>query len=239
MMLAQRYPDAYDGIHACAPAIQWNDLMAFTILPQMVMEWLDYFPFPCEFYELVRAATEACDDLDGVKDGIISDDSACHFDPMSVVGTSFHCSDTNTTKTISQEAGTIAKATWSNYTTVDDQFVWYGSNTGSQLSGSTTQLTNDIGPAMTVCSNGTCAGIPLGLGDTWIRYFIEADPASDYSAMTREEFDSKILESKQRYDNIIGTNSPDLTSFYNRGGKILGYHGMVRIRSVSTPLSIR
>jgi hypothetical protein len=44
MMLAQRFPEAYDGIHACAPATHWNDFFAFTVWPQLIMEWLDYFP---------------------------------------------------------------------------------------------------------------------------------------------------------------------------------------------------
>ncbi|KAJ3509249.1 hypothetical protein NM208_g15695 [Fusarium decemcellulare] len=191
------------------------------------MEWIDYFPYPCELSELVRLAIAACDELDGVKDGIISDDSACDFDPLSVVGMSFTCSNTNTTEVVSREAAMIAKATWSNITGVDGHFLWYGANIGSQLSGSTTQLTNDIGPAMTSCSsNGTCVGVPLGLGETWIKYFLEADPRWDYSSMTKEEFENKHRESTKRYDDIIGTNNPDLAAFYNRGGKILGYHGM-------------
>lgn len=168
MMLAQRYPDAYDGIHACAPAINWNDFFPYTMWPQLMMGWIDYFPFPCELDHITKEAITACDELDGVQDGIISDDSACNFDPISLVRTSFHCTDTNTTKVISQGAATIASATWTGPKTRDGRSTWYGANTGSQLGGSTTSLTNDIGPAMTSCtSNGTCVGVPLGLGSKW------------------------------------------------------------------------
>lgn len=229
MMLAQRYPDAYDGIHACAPAYNWNELFAFTLWPQLVMQWIDYFPYPCELHALVEAAIEACDMNDGVVDSIISDDSACDFDPFSLVGKTFFCADTNTTNTITKEAATIAKATWTGPRTVNNEFVWYGSNVGSQLSGSTAGLTSDIGPAMTACSqNGTCVGVPLGLGENWLKYFVENDIDWNWRNMTHADLSYDTAKSIKLYDPIIGTNDPDLTSFYKRGGKILGYHGMVR-----------
>ncbi|KAJ4031939.1 hypothetical protein NW761_012916 [Fusarium oxysporum] len=43
--------------------------------------------------------------------------------------------------------------------------------------------------------------------------------------MTREAFDTFAHEAVQRYESVIGTNDPDLTAFYKKGGKILGYHG--------------
>lgn len=228
MMLAQRYPDAYHGIHACAPAVHWNEVLASTTWPQLIMEWVEYFPYPCELNELVAAAIEACDKNDGVEDGIISDDSACDFDPRSQVGKTFFCADTNSTMVISGEVATIARATWTGPQTVDEQFVWYGPNTGSQLGGSTTALTNDIGPAMTSCSNnGTCVGVPLGLGEVWLKYFVENNVNWNWREMTHAEFDNNIAKAIERYDAVIGTNDPDLTSFFEKGGKILGYHGMV------------
>jgi hypothetical protein len=94
MMLAQRYPEAYDGIHACAPAINWNQFFMSTFWPQLIMQELDYFPYPCEMNAALAEAIEACDGLDGIIDGIISNEGACDFDPMDVVGKSFNRSDT-------------------------------------------------------------------------------------------------------------------------------------------------
>ncbi|KAJ6026615.1 Tannase/feruloyl esterase [Penicillium canescens] len=228
MMLAQRYPDAYDGIHACAPAANWNELFAFTLWPQLVMEWADYVPRPCELDALSKAAIEACDKHDGVYDSMISDDSACDFDALSVVGQAYFCADTNTTETITKEAATIAKATWTGPRTANDDFVWYGTNTGSLLGTSGEGLTTALGPAMTSCSeNGTCMGVPLGLGDVWLKYFVEKDANWDYREMTPAEFDRDVAKSIELYDAIIGTNDPDLTSFYESGGKILGFQGMM------------
>lgn len=106
--------------------------------------------------------------------------------------------------------------------------MWYGPNIGSQLTGSTAALTNDLGTAMTSCSSdGECTGVPVGLGEVWIKYFLEANSEWSYENMTRDDFEHYFHASIQRYDSIIGTSDPDLTAFYKRGPKILGYHGMV------------
>lgn len=228
MMLAQRYPDAYNGIHACAPAMNWNELFAFTLWPQLIMEWIDYFPKSCELNALVTAAIEACDDHDGVHDSIISNDSGCDFDPLSVVGQEFFCKDTNTTDTITKGAATIAKATWTGPRTANGEFIWYGTNTGSLLSGSLTGPNPVLGPVMTTCSqNGTCVGMPMGLGDVWLKYFVENNANWDWRKVTNVEFDHDIAKSIKLYDSIIGTNNPNLTTFHEMGGKLLGYQGMV------------
>lgn len=232
MMLAQRYPDAYDGIHACAPAIFWNELFMSTFWPQLFMDMIGYFPYPCELNALTAAAVEACDDLDGINDGIIANDAACHFDPISVVGKHFFCPDTNKTMSISEGAAMVANATWSGARLADGEFAWYGPNVGSQLSGSTATLTSDIGTAMTSCSNNdTCIGVPIGLGEVWIQYWIESRAGWSYEDMTHEDFQQYFHTSVQQYDSVIGTNDPDLRAFYEKGGKILGYHGMVSMVS--------
>ncbi|KAF5709233.1 feruloyl esterase B precursor [Fusarium globosum] len=189
MMLAQRYPEAYDGIHACAPAINWNQFFMSTFWPQLIMQELDYFPYPCEMNAILVEAIESWDGPDGIVDGIISNEDACDFDPMDIVGKSSHCSDTATFVSITEEAAKIAKSTWSGPRTTDGKFIWYGPNMGAQLSGQSLQLTNDIGLAMTTCSNGACQGAPVGLGEVRIKYWIEANPDWSYKNMSREAFD--------------------------------------------------
>ncbi|EEU43572.1 uncharacterized protein NECHADRAFT_45075 [Fusarium vanettenii 77-13-4] len=226
MMLAQRFPNAYDGIHASAPAIYWNQLVGSTFWAQFLMNDMEYYPYPCELKAITDAAVESCDGLDGVIDGIISDEEACRFDPLLVAETSFNCSDTGKEMKISKEAAILAKATWAGPETKDGEFLWYGPNIGSQLSGSTAALTNDIGLAMTECSNGTCTGVPVGLGEVWWKYWIKSDPNWSYENMTHEDFQSYFRSGIQRYDSMVGTSDPDLSAFYKAGGKLLGYHGM-------------
>ena len=87
LMEAQRYPEDFDGITAGAPAMNfitqntfyhgWNavvnkDRNGKTILTAAQLPVLH------------AAAVEACDALDGLKDGLISDPTGCHFDPAVV-----------------------------------------------------------------------------------------------------------------------------------------------------------
>jgi hypothetical protein len=110
MMLAQRYPEAYDGIAASAPAFNFARLMPSIAWPQVMMNLIGQFPSVCEFNALTAGAIAACDSLDGVTDGLISDPAACSFDPFTMVGKTVSCD--NKTTIISNGAATIANLTW-------------------------------------------------------------------------------------------------------------------------------
>jgi feruloyl esterase len=93
LMLAQRYPDLFDGIAAAAPGINWNPFVVGAIWPNFLMSLYGVAPPSCEVAALTAAAIKACDGLDGVVDGIISDPEACKFDPLELAGTTIDCPD--------------------------------------------------------------------------------------------------------------------------------------------------
>ena len=81
-MEAQRYPDDYDGIVSGAPAnnrtgvhesILWN----FVSMERTPEDHLS----TAKLRSLAKAVMDACDQLDGVADDIISDPTKCSFDP--------------------------------------------------------------------------------------------------------------------------------------------------------------
>jgi tannase/feruloyl esterase len=79
----QRYPNDFDGVIAGAQANPRTHLNAWHL--SMVNAALkDPAAFiPREKYPAIhRAVLNACDALDGVKDGLISDPTRCHFDPQ-------------------------------------------------------------------------------------------------------------------------------------------------------------
>lgn len=90
-MLAQEYPDLLDGILANAPAIDATDLAMGTFWPQLVMKEAGTWMSSCQFDFFRQKAMEACDMLDGVSDGVISDPDVCDFDPLHVVGKTYYC----------------------------------------------------------------------------------------------------------------------------------------------------
>ena len=70
-MEAQRYPDDFDGILAGAPAYD-RPAESFADCAQATQGSRQHIT-PEKFAVLHQAALDACDALDGVKDGIISD----------------------------------------------------------------------------------------------------------------------------------------------------------------------
>jgi len=85
-MMAQQYPNLFDGILANAPAIHFSKFVVAEIWPQIVMRQSQTFLSPCVAERFINASLDACDELDGVKDGVIMDVLACDFDPSNVVG---------------------------------------------------------------------------------------------------------------------------------------------------------
>src|SRR5207302_4122539 len=79
---AQQFPDDYDGIVAGAPANYWTHLMASGVWIGQATLKDAASRIPQEKYSLIhRAAVDACDAADGVKDGVIDDPTTCRFDP--------------------------------------------------------------------------------------------------------------------------------------------------------------
>ncbi|RDW56339.1 carboxylic ester hydrolase-13 [Coleophoma cylindrospora] len=228
LMLAQRYPDIYDGIVASSPAINWAQFIPALYYSQLMMNLMGQYPKGCELDAIGNAAIAACDGLDGVVDGLISDMDACSFDAFSTVGTVVqNCSQTGTDIPISATAATVANLTWTGARSANGSFLWYGKSFGADLSGSATGQ----GDAATVCSqNGTCVGNdadanPL-LAIDWAKFFIQADANFNMDNITHEQFDSIFQSSVQRYNDIIGTADANLTAFKAAGGKMLTYHGL-------------
>ncbi|KAF9700050.1 hypothetical protein EKO04_001573 [Ascochyta lentis] len=229
-MLAQRYPNAYDGIAASAPAFNWAQFIPAASWAQTMMVVNSQYPSKCEISALTDAVIAACDPLDGVTDGLISDASKCTFDPFTLVGQPAHCKSTNTTTKISNAAATIANLTWTGPRKPNGDFLWYGVNYEARLTDSDAMsgTTSDLGYASTSCdANGTCIGLPTGLGEAWLRLFVKKDPEWNYTQIQSvEEYARLFHASVQEYDSMVGTSDPDLSGFRDAGGKILTYHGL-------------
>ena len=81
LMEAQRFPEDYDGIVAGDPAHDWTHLYTGGhVWALKAMEGDAYIP-QAKVPLLAEAVNKACDELDGIKDGILNDPRRCHFDP--------------------------------------------------------------------------------------------------------------------------------------------------------------
>ncbi|XWW94384.1 hypothetical protein V2A60_002327 [Cordyceps javanica] len=216
MVAAQRYPRDFDGILAGAPAIYWTQYVVAELWPQVVMRESGHYPLPCELDTIVKRAVEACDELDGVRDNIITDPDACAFDPFTLVGTRALCDGDSTNTTISSATASIVRKIWDGPRNADGSRLWPGLLIGASLSPlAGTQLTN-----------GTNGPMPFFLAQQWVQYFVKQNASFDVGTLTSAEFESVLMDSKNRFDAIIGSSNPDLSAFKKGGGKLLAWHGL-------------
>jgi feruloyl esterase len=213
-MEAQRYPDDYDGILADAPAVNWDEFEVATLWPQVVMNNEKTFPTDCEFKAFTNAAVQACDALDGVKDGLVNDPARCDFDPRRLVGTTVVCEGRELTVTAAD--ATVVRKIWDGPRTTSGRKLWSGVPIGADLSG-LAGITQD--------TDGPVKGAPFQVPALWVQLFLEKDPSFDVSTITYSDFTTLFKQSEAEYDKVIGTDDPDLSGFRRSGGKLITWHG--------------
>ena len=231
-MLAQRYPDAYHGILAALPAINWGQVLVSALWPALFMEWTGQFPHSCELDYITNSSVAACDGKDGVMDGISVNPDMCDFTPFDLVGKSFNCLQEGTMMKVSNAAASVANATFAGPRSTKGESLWYGPNFGTDLTGDTYGA--GFGTAATTCSsNGTCVPVINNLYASWIPLFMERNPSFNQLNLTHEEYDYIFHAAVQQYDSIINTDDPGLSEFRDKGRKMLTYHGLVSLLYLS------
>ena len=86
LMEATRFPDDYDGIVAGAPAWHWaNQMINATWNSRAALQGSQRHHGAKRRTPQQGASIAACDKLDGVEDGVISDPRRCHFDPATLL----------------------------------------------------------------------------------------------------------------------------------------------------------
>jgi feruloyl esterase len=161
---------------------------------------------PDKYPVLHKAALDACDTLDGLKDGIIGDVAHCNFDPsvtLCKAGDPSTSSGSPTCLTAPQvEAAKKIYAGPHNPRTGEEIYspLYPGSELGwGQLAG---------------------GDVPLGIPVEFFKYYVFRDPAWDYK--TRPiNFDSDVTASNRAEIQPVNAVDPDLGKFFARGGKLL------------------
>lgn len=226
LALAQRFPEAYDGILSAAPAVYIAQILGTIQWPQQVMNTLDRYPYNCEIFAITQAAIDFCDGFDGVEDGVLGEPDLCLaiFDPYSLVGTVVeNCSDTGTQITISEAAAKVSEATWTGPVSPDGKRLWPGPDIGSGISADPEAIAT-FGTTGTL--NGT-TGAPNDLGTNWLRLFLANDAAFDVTNVSNAEYARLMKTGTQRYLSLLDAADPDLSDFEQAGGKMLTFHGLV------------
>jgi feruloyl esterase len=203
LMEAQRFPNDYDGIAAGAPTNNWNSMMfaRIWVAHATLKDPAGYIP-PAKYRVIHQAVMEACDSLDGVRDGVLEDPTRCHFDPGALACRNGDGPDCLTAPQ------------------VDSARKIYTPARNSRTGGA-------IFPAMERGSElvwATLAGgpKPIALADDYFKYVVFENPDWDFKTLN---FDGDFAKAEKRDGGILTAINPDLRPFFSHGGKLIQYHG--------------
>lgn len=150
---------------------------------------------------------------------MISAPDLCDFDPFTTVDTRVNCSGVSVR--ISKKDAEVANSAWEGFRSSEGSFLWYGLDKGTPVSMGASSL------ASTVCSTPfNCTGSPFAISSDWIRRFVLQDPSFDLTTLDHKALDRVFSLSKERYNDIISTDNPDLSAFKQAGGKMITWHGL-------------
>jgi feruloyl esterase len=202
LMEAQRYPDDYDGIIAGAPANYLTHLQVAGIWIAQAVHKDEASYIPVSKYPLIHnAVLEACDAIDGVKDGVIEDPTRCRFDPKVL-----ECKGADGPSCLSSAQAEAARKIYSGPVNPRTKAaIFPGFQPGSELGWGV-----KAGPQ------------PLSIPTDYFKYVVFRDPSWDYQKLN---FDSDVALADKADDGISNAINPNLKPFFEHEGKLLLYHG--------------
>jgi Tannase and feruloyl esterase len=206
LMEAQRFPEDYDGILAGAPANAWSSLLGAGAgaMQRLAGDPANYIP-DRKLPAIEKASLAACDQLDGVEDGVIGDPAKCRFDPQKLLCGGPEDSDCLTQPQIDTLASLYAGVKDSRGAllfpgySMGDEKGWKEWVVGEDPEGSTSSR----------------------FVRNYFRYIVTGDPKWNALSANPEE---SYQRSKEKAADLDATN-PDLSRFSERGGKLILYHG--------------
>lgn len=239
----QRWPGDWDGAIAWYPA--WNNVSAWLAGQYLSLELArpGAYPSSAERKLLLDASLEACDNLDGLEDGLISDQRQCNdiFDPATatLAGVPVRCpggaddgdhclSDAQITALKAMEAGVSF-----NFDLASGETGYPGSNVwGADLG--ITSINTPVQPIVTFLALGTSQpAIPMPrnapylsvLVDQWVRYVVARD--ADFNSFDLDPIDPAPAFA-ERISELSGpfNAGTDISAFRDGGGKLLLAHGL-------------
>jgi Tannase and feruloyl esterase len=199
---AQRFPEDFDGIVAGAPANNETHLHAWILEAAMTMIHDGKNILPRSKYPAIHnAVLAACDALDGVKDGLLTDPRKCHFDPSVLL-----CSGADSESCLTAPQVEAVRKAYQPAMTRSGKLVFPSVEPGSEL-GWANRFGNDAPPAIGI--------------DTF-RYLTYGDAKWDWHTF---DLDRDVAAADKKDDGVIDAVDPDLSRFKSHGGKLLLYHG--------------
>lgn len=223
LVMAQRYPQDYDGIVSIDPVLNWSGLQTFGnhvggVAQSQPGAWLS------GKVQLVHDTVKsACDSLDGIADGVVSHYKACKAaaDPAlaakrcaSGADEGASCfSDAQLQAIGAAHAGYTFSFPLANGITSYAGFA-YGSE---GVAGAWDRwMVGTVVPSVASMSNANASRL-YQFGNGYIRYFIAKSASYDPLTYDPANFKARVLAVSEMMD----ATNPDLSAFFARGGKLI------------------
>ena len=202
MKEAQRFPEDFDGIIAGAPGLDWTGRAAGSLRVATHLEAREAARLSAEDRQLVHgAALVACDAADGVEDGVIGDPERCDFDPGVLA-----CSGAKTGSCLTAAQVDTVRMLYASPPNPKSGRAITGLFPGSELGWT------DLGWTQSARTTGL----------EQYRYLVYQDPEW---TIDRFDFDTDIVKAEETDDDTLNALDPNLRPFFDRGGKLIQYHG--------------
>lgn len=229
LVAAQRYPADFDGVISSFPA---SEILGLSFAMGRISQASlapGGFINNAKAKVLKTAVMAQCDSLDGAADGVISNPSACSFDPQTLrcVGGA----DTGDTCLSDAQLNTVATIATPLLTNFDfangiRSIPGYNILSGTDfwnpyvmpLGASPTAAVAD--PATTTAGVSFMYDFP----NAWIKYAIARNPALDFMSFNFAD-PGTLMPRTQAVSGLMDATTTDLTSFKDRGGKLIIQHG--------------
>jgi feruloyl esterase len=222
-MEAQRYPEDFDGLVGGAPANnnthgRVNNVWNFQALLNDPASYVPASKLPL----LTNAVLAACDALDGVVDGLLTDPHRCNFDPRALQCTG---ADADTCLTAAQVEA--VERIYKGAHNSAGQEIFPGFPPGSEINWTALVGSPGTSPA---------DALQTFLFNSMNNFFQNAvfGPGWDFRTFN---FDTDTATQDDEWAFVLNATDPDLRPFEARGGKLISYHGW-NDQLIPTPNSI-
>jgi feruloyl esterase len=206
LMEAERYPEDFDGVLAGAPASHWTRLITGALwMEQALNSKPESKISAAKLPAIQRAALAQCDALDGVKDGLIEDPRACHFDPSVLL-----CKGAEDAECLTQPQIDAIKKVYSgpiDPVTGEKLYSGYEPGTEAEPGGWNPWI---VGPLQNAFANS---------------YFSQALHENTPWDWRTADIGREVRLADAKTGEFLNSWNPDLRSFRAHGGKLIQYHG--------------
>lgn len=200
---AQRYPDDYNGIIAGSSAGYTTHMTIGQLYIGRAVQKDEASYIPASKYPAIhQAVLQACDKIDGVKDGVLENPTACHFDPAVMQCKSGDGPDCLTAAQVQAARKIYAGAKDPR----NGQQIFPGLEPGSELGWGTFLAGKE----------------PFSYASETLKYEVFKNPNWNPASLN---FDSDVAFADKTAGALMNATNPNLKPFFAHGGKLLMYHG--------------